>query len=100
MGEIHMAKCAAGAAQKYSCLDPTRSGRGHKVAQGKLRPAKSIQRSLFAIVAGAGVEFGCHDRRQDSALEDTGIFAYPLVAVTAAEAYVDAGVEEKPTGWQ
>jgi hypothetical protein len=45
------------------------------VTEGSVRLAKFVQDSLFPMVVRTGIEFGCHNGRQDGALEDSSILA-------------------------
>jgi hypothetical protein len=63
------------------------------VAQGTVRPAQFIERSLFSMVAGTGVKLGSHHRGQDGALEYPWVLGEPSVAFSPAQAYINARIE-------
>ncbi len=62
--------------------------------------AKFIQGSLFSMVAGTGVEFGgCHCR-QDGSLKYACVLSQPQVVFSPTKPDVNAGIEQKRTGWE
>jgi len=67
------------------------------VTEGHMRPAQFIQNSLFRMVVGTGIEFGGHNGRQDGALEDPSVLAQPQIALSPAEADVNASIEQEGT---
>jgi hypothetical protein len=69
------------------------------VTQGAVRLAKFIEGPLLTMVVGTGVEL-CGHCRQDCALEDRGIFPEPKIVLASAKSEVNAGIEQKWTGWQ
>src|SRR5438046_5498291 len=86
---------ARGAAEcRHQSMPPreeTRSDRGPH-APGTVHP-----NSLFPMVVGTGIEFGGHNGRQDGALEDPSVLAQPQIALSPAEADVNASIEQEGT---
>src|SRR2546429_303908 len=85
------------AAQQNAGINPCRRGRRREVTEGHMRPAQFIQNSLFPMVVGTGIEFGGHNGRQDGALEDPSVLAQPQIALSPAEADVNASIEQEGT---
>jgi hypothetical protein len=63
------------------------------MAQSTVSLTKFIQGSLFFLTVGTGVELGGHHRGQNSALEDSSIFAQPEVFLSSAKPDVNARIE-------
>jgi hypothetical protein len=73
--KIHLPETASGASEQNAGVYPSGARGRRKMAQGTVGPTKFIQRSLFLLAVGTGVEFGGHYSGQNSALEDPSIFA-------------------------
>ena len=70
------------------------------MAQAAVCLAKFIQGPLLTKLVGTGIEFCDYHCCQDCAPEDSGIFPEPKIVLASAKSDVNAGIEQKWTGWQ
>ena len=91
--KIHLPESASGAAEQNAGVDPGGARWRRKLAQGAVGLTEFIQGLFFLLAAGTGIKFGGHDSGQNSALEDSSVFAQPQIFFSSTETDVNTRIE-------